>query len=105
MQTTGVGGQVVQGVDLNYISIVFQCFSCQWVKPLLTNVNNKMVIFKGFPSSNCELHSKIEGGILIEIWYDGAGFYFDATRRSGGELWATVCFDKFRAIDTNWLPL
>ena len=24
-QTTGVGGQVVQGVDENYISIVFQC--------------------------------------------------------------------------------
>ena len=63
-QTTGVGGQVVQGDDLNYISIVFQWFSCQWVKPLLTNVNNKMVIFKGFPSSNCELHSKIEGGIF-----------------------------------------
>ena len=52
------------GVALENISIVFQCFSCQWVKPLLTNVNNKMVIFKGFPSSNCELHSKIEGGIF-----------------------------------------
>ena len=25
-QTTGVGGQVVQGVDKNYVSIVFQCF-------------------------------------------------------------------------------
>ena len=65
----------------------------------------KWLFLKASPVAIVNCIQKLKVEFLIEIWYDGAGFYFDATRRSGGELWAAVCFDKFRAIDTNWLPL